>query len=145
YQMAIGRLLLANGVRLEQNCSFGRAVLPRSSAACLLRRGTGRLGASKLKFNFGLGIKEPNFTESFSPDPHFLGNPDLRPERTRSFDFGVEQRLLNDRMKAEVNWFDNRFRDLIEFQVTNFQTFSGTFFNLNRPKAHGPELIFEAA
>src|SRR5947207_9715996 len=48
-------------------------------------------------------------------------------------------------MKVEVNWFDNRFRDLIEFQVTNFQTFSGTFFNLNRTKAQGAELIFEAA
>jgi vitamin B12 transporter len=145
YQMAIGRFSMTNGVRVEQNGSFGRAVIPRSSAAYLLRRGSGRLGATKLKFNFGLGIKEPNFTESFSPDPNFLGNPHLRPERTRSFDFGVEQRLLNDRMKVEVNWFDNRFRDLIEFQVTNFQTFSGTFFNLNRSKAQGAELIFEAA
>jgi len=145
YQMAIGRFFLTNGVRVEQNGSFGRAVVPRSSAAYLLRRGSGRLGATKLKFNFGLGIKEPNFTESFSPDPHFLGNPDLRPERTSSLDFGLEQRLLNDRMKVEVNWFDNRFRDLIEFQVTNFQTFSGTFFNLNRTKAQGAELIFEAA
>src|SRR5213082_1817631 len=103
YQTAVGRLFLTNGVRVEQNGSFGRAVVPRSSAAYLLRRGSGRLGATKLKFNFGLGIEEPNFTESFSPDPTFLGNLDLRPERTRSFDFGIEQRLLNDRMKVEVN------------------------------------------
>src|SRR5207247_10387744 len=102
YQMTIGRFFLTNGVRVEQNGSFGRAVVPRSSAAYLLRRGSGRLGETKLKFNCGLGIKEAKFTESFSPDPHFLGNPDLRPERTRSLDFGLEQRLLNDRMKVEV-------------------------------------------
>src|SRR5436190_11716156 len=89
YQMAVGRFFLTNGVRVEQNGSFGRAVIPRSSAAYLLRRNSDRLGATKLKFNFGLGIKEPNFTESFSPDPHFLGNLDLRPERTSSLDFGL--------------------------------------------------------
>src|SRR5205807_4776214 len=49
YQMAIGRFFLTNGVRVEQNGSFGRAVVPRSSAAYLLRRGSGRLGATKLR------------------------------------------------------------------------------------------------
>jgi vitamin B12 transporter len=145
YQMAVGRFFLTNGVRIEQNGGFGRAVIPRSSAAYLLRRTSGRLGATKLKFNFGLGIKEPNFTESFSLDPNFLGNPRLRPERTRSFDFGMEQRLWNDRAKIEANWFDNRFRDLIEFQITSFSPFSGTFFNLDRTKAQGAELVFETA
>ncbi len=143
YQMLIGRLSLTNGFRVEDNSSFGRTVIPRSSAAYLLRQGSGSWGATKLKFNFGLGIKEPSFTQSFSPEPSFLGNPNLRPERTRSFDFGVEQRLWNDRAKLEVNWFDNRFRDLIEFETISFSPFLGTFFNLNASKANGAEVILE--
>jgi vitamin B12 transporter len=67
----------------------------------------------------------------------------LRPERNRSFDFGVEQRLLDDRAKVEIDWFDNRFRDLVESVVTNPQTFASTFFNLDAAKANGAEMILE--
>ena len=146
HQVALGRLFLSNGVRVEHNGSFGNTIVPRSSAAFLLRQGSGLLGASKLKFNFGLGFEEPTFTESFSPDPSFLGNPNLRPIRTRSFDFGVEQRLWNDKAKVEVNWFDNRFRDEIVFQTLTFSpVFTGTFINLNKTKAKGAELVVETA
>ena len=36
-----------------------------------LRQGGGEMGATKLKFNFGLGINEPTFVESFSTSPFF--------------------------------------------------------------------------
>lgn len=143
HQVIVGRLSLTNSFRVEDNSSFGRTVIPRSSAAYLLRRGNESFGATKLKFNFGLGIKEPSFIESFSPEQSFLGNPNLRPERSHSFDFGLEQRLWNDRAKVEVNWFDNRFRDLIEFETLSFTPFIGTFFNLNASKANGAEVILE--
>ena len=144
YQAALGRLSLSNGLRVEDNGSFGRTVVPRSSAALLLRQGGGTLGASKLKFNFGLGIKEPSFTQSFSQDPAFLGNPDLRPERSRAFEAGVEQRLMADRAKIEVNWFDNNFRDLIAFQTLTFVPFTGTFLNINATHARGVEFLAQA-
>lgn len=143
YQAIIGRLTLTNGFRVEGHSLFGKIVTPRSSAAYLLRQSEGTFGATKLKFNFGMGFKEPSIVDLFSPDQFFLGNPRLRPERNRSFDFGVEQRLWNDRAKIEVNWFDNRFRDLVEFEITNFQTFDGTFFNVNAAKANGAEVILE--
>ncbi|HEY1265432.1 MAG TPA: TonB-dependent receptor [Terriglobales bacterium] len=142
-QATFGRLYLSNGVRVEDNGSFGKTVIPRSSAAYVVRRGQGRLGATKLKFNFGLGFKEPNFTESFSPEPAFKGNPNLRPERSRSFDFGIEQRLWNDRAKLEINWFDNRFREMVQFQASSLT--QGSFFNLNAARAKGAEVIVETA
>ena len=144
-QAIIGRLSMSNGFRVEDHSTFGLTVNPRSSVAYLLRQGAGNLGATKLKFNFGLGFKEPLIADLFSPDPTAKGNPNLRPERNRSFDFGVEQRILNDHAKIEVNWFDNRFRDLVEFETTNFQTFAGTFLNINAAKANGAEVIIETA
>ena len=143
YQAAFGRVFLTNGVRVDDNGSFGRTVIPRSSIAYLLRQASGVLGVTKLKFNFGLGIKEPDFTESFSPSPFFLGNPNLRPERARSFDFGIEQRLWNNRARLEINWFDNRFKNLIEFIATSPTT--GSFTNIDSTKAQGAELIVETA
>jgi vitamin B12 transporter len=145
YQAIIGRLSLTNGFRVEDHSLFKKTVTPRSSAAYLLRQGGGDFGATKLKFNFGLAFKEPNLVQLFSPDPFFLGNPHLRPERNRSFDFGVEQRLLNDHAKVEINWFDNRFRDLVESETTNPQTFASTFINVNAAKANGAEVIVETA
>ena len=145
HQIIWGRLSLSNGVRVEDNDSFGTSVVPRSSAAYLLRQGKGFFATTKLKFNFGLGIKEPKFTESFSPVPSFKGNPDLRPERARSFDFGIEQRFWRDRGKLEINWFDNRFRDLIAFRAVSFNPFRGSFFNIARTKADGAEIVLEIA
>ncbi|MCI0355245.1 MAG: TonB-dependent receptor [Acidobacteria bacterium] len=139
------RFFLTTGVRVEDNDSFGTAVVPRVSTAFFVRHGDAAFGATKLKFNFGLGIKEPTLVESFSPESTFLGNPDLRPERSRSFDFGVEQRFWRDRAKIEVNWFDNIFRELIAFQAISFNPFLGSFFNVARSEAQGAELLLEIA
>jgi outer membrane cobalamin receptor len=137
------RLFVVTGVRLEDNGSFGFHASPRVSAAYFLRNPLGEQawGATKLKFNFGLGIKEPTFFESFSQSPFARGNPNLKPEESRSFDFGVEQRVWNDRAKLEVNYFDNRFRNQIAFATTNPSTFEGSFFNIGKTKANGVELV----
>ncbi len=138
-----GRFVLTNGFRVEENAGFGNTVIPRTSASFLIRNHGNAFGATKLKFNFGLGFKEPTFIQSFSPDPFFPGNPNLRPERSRSFDYGVEQRFWDDRAKVELNGFDNVFREIIAFQSTG--VFSGSYFNLARTRADGAEVIFELA
>jgi outer membrane cobalamin receptor len=143
--MIWGRLVLTNGLRVEQNDSFGKTVVPRTSASYLLRPLGQVFGATKLKFNFGLGIKEPTLTQSFSPSPFFGGNPNLRPERARSFDYGVEQRFWGDRAKLELNGFTNLYRELIAFEAISFVPFQGTFFNLAQSRADGAEVIFEVA
>lgn len=140
------RLALTGGVRLEHNGSFGWAAVPRVAAAWLARPGEtgGFWGMTRPKFSFGLGIKEPSFIESYSLSPFFSGNPDLKPERTRSIEAGIEQRLASNRVRAEVNFFHNHFDDLIAYQTTNFTTFEGSFFNIASSRAWGFEHIVEA-
>ncbi len=145
HQLLWGRLYLTSGVRFEDNNSFGTKAVPRLSAAYYLRQRGGALGPTKLKFNLGLGIKEPSLCESFCPGPFAFGNPALRPEQARSVDAGVEQRFWSERGKLEFNWFDNRFRDLIAFEITSFVPFAGTYFNIGRTKAAGAEVVFELA
>jgi vitamin B12 transporter len=145
HQMVIGRLAWTNGFRVEGHSRFGKTAIPRSSLAYLLRNSGGALGATKLKANFGLGFKEPSLVQLYSQDQFFHGNTGLRPERSRSFDFGVEQRLFSDRAKVEVNWFDNRFRDMVQIELTptSQNPLAETYENLDASKANGAEVMIE--
>jgi vitamin B12 transporter len=142
-QMLWGRLSLGNGVRIDDNGSFGTVVVPRSSLAYRIRNGGEFFGATTLKLNFGLGVKEPSFLESYSNTPYVVGNPNLAPERARTLDYGVEQRFWEGRGRLELDGFDNLFRNQIAFETTNYQTFSGTYFNLGRASAKGAEATLE--
>ena len=133
------RASIASGLRVEQNGSFGTAVAPRVSIAVAAASDT------KLKFNAGLGVKEPTILQSFSPSPSFLGNPDLEPERATTVDAGIEQRLLGQRLKIEAIWFNGRYRNIISTRTISFTPFLSQYFNIGLTKAHGAELAFDAA
>ncbi|HLA78729.1 MAG TPA: TonB-dependent receptor [Vicinamibacteria bacterium] len=136
-----GRVFATLGVRLEHNASFGTRVVPRSALALRLRGGE---DATTLRASTGVGIKEPTFTESFGVSQYARGNPDLAPERSRTFDLGLEQRLLGGRLKAEATLFHHQYRDQIAYRVLDYTTFAGSFANLGEARARGLELGLEA-
>jgi vitamin B12 transporter len=141
-RMVVGdRLFLTLGGRAEHNASYGTRVVPRAAAAWRLRDD----GRTTLKASAGAGIKEPTFFESFGVSFFAQGNPALRPERSVTFDAGVEQRLLADRVRLEATVFHHDYRDQINYQVADPVTFRGTFVNLGRTRARGLELQAEAA
>ncbi len=141
------RLAVTAGLRLEDNDSFGLFASPRVSLSYLLREGGAQdfWGATRPKFNFGLGIKEPTFLESFSPNFFFQGNPDLDPEKSRSFEVGLEQSLARNRLQAQLNLFHNLYEDQIAFVVLDFSTFEGTFLNTDKSQAWGIEQTLQFA
>ena len=119
------RLFMTAGVGLEGNAVFGFAASPRVSLAYYLRRPSvnGILGDTKLKFNFGKGIKEPSTSQQASALFNILTPGQIAqfnvspvgPERSKTFDVGVEQRLWNGRAIVGLTYFYNRFYDLIAF------------------------------
>jgi iron complex outermembrane receptor protein/vitamin B12 transporter len=119
------RLFATAGVGLEHNSFFGFAATPRLSLAYYLRKTThaGIFGETKLKFNFGKGIKGASTLEQagalitiLSPAQiEQFGVGPIGPERSRTFDFGVEQRLFNGRSLLGITFFDNNFYNLIAF------------------------------
>jgi len=66
------------------------------------------LPGQRIHASFGTGIRPPG-----GADLAFTNNPALKPERTESYDIGVEQRFLNDRLSLDATWFRNRYKDLI--------------------------------
>ncbi len=138
------RFFAAAGVRMEHNENFGFFAAPRLSLALHLHQPAagGIWGLTKLKASFGTGIKEPTLVESFSNSPYFRGNPDLKPEKSVSFDAGVEQRFGSGGGAIELTYFDNRFRNQIGFVTTDYTTFEGTYFNIGKTRARGFETAF---
>jgi outer membrane receptor protein involved in Fe transport len=93
------------------------------------------LGATKLRAHAGTGIKPPT-----AFDIAFTNNPDLKPERSRSYDVGVEQAFANSTVVADATFFDNRYEDLIVSVGT--QLAGASRFrtdNIANAKAHGLE------
>jgi vitamin B12 transporter len=124
------RLYATLGVGVEKNAVFGLAATPRASLAYYLVRpsASGALAGTKLKFNYGQGIQEPDiFSASNSlftllsqlPDgPQLISQFHVGPigaVRSRSFDAGVEQFFWSGRAKLGLTFFDNHFNDEIEF------------------------------
>jgi outer membrane cobalamin receptor len=66
------------------------------------------LGWTKVRFGAGSGIKAPTAFEIA-----FTNNPDLKPERSRSVDIGIEQAFASSKVVADATWFYNSYDDLI--------------------------------
>lgn len=104
---------------------------------------TGKFGASydvketgtRPHASISNGIKTPTMVEVFSTNPFFIGNRRLRPELSRTYDIGVEQRVWGDHLLFDVTYFENRMRRLVEFLggVPAFQ-------NAGNAVAYGVEL-----
>src|SRR5947209_9583056 len=89
------RLSLIAGGRFVHNESFGNKFVPRLSLNVLALKGHQFLTGTRLLFSYATGIEEPTFAESFGNGGGFptLPNPFLRPEETRAFRSGFEQRF----------------------------------------------------
>jgi vitamin B12 transporter len=145
HQALWSRVFVTGGLRAEHNDSFGSAVVPRGSIAYVAHRASGSLGETKLKASAGAGIKEPTLLQSFSSSAFSLGNPELEPERSRSFDAGIEQRLFRDRGRVELTWFANRYENIISTQTISFSPYQAQYFNIGLTRARGAEISGELA
>jgi vitamin B12 transporter len=135
------RAYLTVGARVERNESYGTEGVPRAALALRLREGD---DATTLRASAGMGIKAPSFLESFGESFFARGNPELLPERSRTADLGLEQRLFEGRLRAVVTGFFNDYRDQIAYTVVDFDTFEGTYVNLGRTRARGLEVELDS-
>ncbi len=120
-----GRLFLAAGIRVDRitrealpgdadafsprppfDSDTVVSANPKVSAAWFIGATDGNF--TKLRASAGTGIRPPNAFELA-----FTDNPSLEPERSKSFDVGVEQALLDGRGLVEAAVFVNNYDDLI--------------------------------
>ena len=64
---------------------------------------------------YGTGFHGPVLNDLFWPDDGFsVGNPDLKPEKSRGWEVGVEQ-ALSGALSLSINYYANVFEDLIQW------------------------------
>ena len=110
---------------------------PKISAAYFLGATDGNF--TKVRASAGTGIRPPDAFEIA-----FTDNPSLEPERSKSFDAGVEQALLNGRGLIEAAVFFNDYDDLIVATGSFRGSSQYRTDNISNARARGFELAATA-
>lgn len=87
---------------------------------------------TKLRASAGTGGKAPTLFQLYAPT---FGNANLLPERSIGIDAGIDQDLLDGRLRISATAFANRFRNLIDFDNA-----TSRFINVSRAATSGLEL-----
>jgi vitamin B12 transporter len=124
-------LSLTAGARVDDSDAFGAFATWRVGAVVRAAR------ATRIRGSAGTAFKAPSLAETWADSPFEVGNPALDPERTRSWEVGVAQELFDGGVTLEATWFDQRFRDLIQYQSA--EPGEPTYFNLGGAVARGLE------
>lgn len=115
-----------------------------------------RSSATKLRAHVGNGYRAPSLFERFgtffsSFGYSVFGDPRLRPDRSVAFDAGIDQTLLQNRLRASATYFYTRLQEVIVFDFSGainpatdpFGRFGG-YRNTNGGIARGVELSMTA-
>jgi vitamin B12 transporter len=127
------RVTWSAGLRHEENDSFGTFWTWRGGATFGIGRG------SVVRATAGNAFREPTFYENYASG-YARGNPALRPEQTQSWEIGLDQRLPGNLITFGSTWFDQSFRDLIEYTYATPSPTAPNFFNIAAARARGLEL-----
>jgi vitamin B12 transporter len=140
---ASDRWFLTVGGRADSKEEYDTFFSPKLSAGGFLVPYTpATISSVKVFGNIGKGIKSPRFSERFG-DAFADPNPNLKVERARTADVGVEVTFAAQRVRGTATYFDNQFRDQVEF-LSSSPSFSPDgvpdFINIAGSKAQGVEL-----
>ncbi len=90
--------------------------------------------ATSLSLAAGTAFRAPDATDRYG----FGGNPDLLPESSESFEVALRHRI-GGRHLLTLAAFRNDIDDLIQYVVTDFETFDGENRNVSRARIEGVE------
>lgn len=139
--IALGsRWFATAGGRVDSKESYDTFFSPKLSlGGFLVPVRVGVLSSLKVFGNIGKGIKSPTFSERFGgsfADP----SPDLKVERARTGDVGIETTFADQRFLARVTYFNNDYLDQIAFRSGVAGDGIPEYLNIDGSKADGVEL-----
>ena len=141
------RLTAIAGGRFVHNSAFGNIGVPRVALTWQALRGGEIFSGTRLRFSYATAFKEPRLEETFNgipANPYNIPNPGLKPEHTRAFEAGLQQDLLQGKYVFTATYFNNLFRDQINYVTVDFVNFVGEYSNVNQALAHGAEVGLQA-
>ncbi|WP_422058192.1 TonB-dependent receptor plug domain-containing protein [Sphingomonas sp.] len=139
YELTAGGFAAGASVRHDDNNRFDDATTWRVQGSYRLPTGTRVRGA------YGTGVKNPGYYELYGySDGRYIGNPNLKPEKSEGWEAGIEQSLADDRITFGATYFDSTLKDEI-YTTYPAPTFVATPANRTTlSKQHGVELFASA-
>jgi outer membrane receptor for ferrienterochelin and colicins len=106
-------LTVIPGLRYDHHSTFGSSVNPKLSVMYRLFEST------RLRGSVGRAFKSPTIRQLYYDVPFYhtpfwiQSNPDLEPETSIGYSFGVEQWLLDDQLNINLGLFRNDIDDMV--------------------------------
>jgi len=142
------RVELLPGLRYQDDSDFGGHSAPKLSLRWTWLDSLD--WRSHLRLSYGAGYRVPNLKERHYLFDHsslgykVVGNPDLKPESSRSWQAGISLLSGDERFSADLNLFRNHVEDLIQTDLDNAQVINGiayySYENVARARTRGAEL-----
>jgi len=119
------RLFVTPGLRVDDHQLFGAESTYKISAVYhILETGT------SLKVNYCTAFKAPSLYQLYSS----YGDPALNPDKSKSYDFGFEQKLFGNRLSFSLTRFRSDFKDMVDFDSVAWK-----YMNVGRARTEGYE------
>ncbi len=106
---ALGRFSLSIGAREEVLSSKGSVFSPSLAAAYTLTKTT------RLRASAGHGFRLPTYLDLYYSDPTTIGNPNLKPESSWSYEAGLDWTPANGRFTLTATAFRLQQKDSIDY------------------------------
>ncbi|MEO7366766.1 MAG: TonB-dependent receptor [Gemmatimonadaceae bacterium] len=106
---------------------------------------TYRVGAStpvseglRFRTSVSTAFNAPAFNQ-IRPTLYTIGSLDLKPERSRAYEFGLEETLADGTARFSANYFNQTFTDLIQYVSGGPPNYLGSYANLAEARTRGYE------
>lgn len=140
--LTLERVTVVAGARFVHNATFGNKGVPRVALILQARKGGQTFSGTRLRFSYATGIKEARLEESFASGPFIIPNPNLKAEENRALEAVIQQDLFGGKYAFTATYYNNQFRNQIDFAILDPNTFTGQYENINKSMAHGAEVEF---
>ena len=141
YGMDWAKTIFANAaIRHDFNDTFDDTTTYHIDTSAWISDGT-RLHASA-----GTGVRNPTFSQLNGNNPGwgYVGNPDLEPESSKTWDIGAEYNFASFDGYLDITYFDAKFTDLHEY-IYSPDTFLSTYENVEgESTSKGVEVVFSS-
>jgi outer membrane receptor for ferrienterochelin and colicins len=136
------KLLIIPSLRYDDSNKFGDSISPKIGLTYKLDDNY------RFKANYGKGFKAPSISELYMKMTHrpipsmtviVIGNPDLKPEESKTYEFSLEGEKGNN--FGKLTYFHNDVTDLISTTTTRVgMVYTSKYINVNKAKIEGIEL-----
>lgn len=134
------KLLVIPSIRYDHDSSFGGEVTPKIGATYFISDN------SRIKTNWGKGFKAPTISELYMVMERAMGpmtvrvegNPDLKPEKSTSWDISFEAEKDNN--FGKLTYFNNDVKNLITTKQIGSSYYDQRYINVDEAEIDGVEM-----